>query len=107
MKLAPEDPLNHLSLAAAHYRLGDRAKYESGRARARKLKLPETTYEQACYAALCDEADRAIELLGQALRRREVTKAVAAADPDFYFLRANERFLNMVASSDDARLVTA
>ena len=53
-------------------------------------------YNQACYAAIAGDSERALDLLEKVLHDNPAAKAWAALDPDFAFIRDDPRFQALI-----------
>jgi tetratricopeptide (TPR) repeat protein len=98
LKLEKDDPLTLISMAACYYKMGENDRYQAVKAEAEthKEKLDPGIYNQACYEALANNKDAALDLLEKALNNREQTPAFARRDIDFDFIRGEERFKMLV-----------
>jgi hypothetical protein len=78
--------------------MGENDRYQAVKAEAEthKEKLDPGIYNQACYEALANNKDAALDLLEKALNNREQTPAFARRDIDFDFIRGEERFKMLV-----------
>ena len=67
--LAPKDASDHASLAAAYRKLGNEDKYDHHIALAHQSIDRESPYNQACFEAICGNAEQAIAYYSKPLRR--------------------------------------
>ncbi len=63
---------------------------------ARELIQKEIEYNQACFEAICGNADKALKLLKIALDKKQESKEWARKDPDLENIRNNPRFKALV-----------
>lgn len=95
----PDDFVLRVGLAATYKALGDFERYERTIETVRAMPATPEAYNQACFEAVCGNADAAIPLLAQALAAGEISGSWAAVDPDLDRIREDERYRVLVATS--------
>jgi tetratricopeptide (TPR) repeat protein len=102
VSINPNHRVAQMALAGAYRHLGRQEAYEAQVAKARPLLAELSPYNRACFAAICDEVDEAVELLAQALEEDPSMKEWARQDPDFAFIRHVPRYRALVGLEETA-----
>jgi tetratricopeptide (TPR) repeat protein len=105
----PDDADAYLALAAIHRLCGGNLAWQDYAARARRAAPPDEPYLLACIEAVCDNRDRAFELLTKAAKEAGFSRWWAWEDPDLQFLRDDPRFAEIVGArpEGDTQLMLA
>jgi tetratricopeptide (TPR) repeat protein len=103
LELDPSNRRLTASLAGLYKRLGEDAEHKRVVELARQLPQQpnEDEYQQACFEALCGNADEALRLLKIALEKELHTGEFANNDSDFDFLKNDKRFQDLVRSKPE------
>ncbi len=91
IKLDSKSPIAHFSLARIYRKRGRDKEHAEQIRIARKFIQDESPYNRACFEAVAGNADRAIELLRQAIADSSGLRDVARRDPDLEFIRDDPR----------------
>ncbi|MCO5195758.1 MAG: tetratricopeptide repeat protein [Anaerolineae bacterium] len=90
------DMWTYVKIAGCYRQLGDVEQVEYCLALARPLLPEQNAYDQACYAAIAGNRERALDLLTKVLHDDPTQKAWAALNPDFAFIRDDPRFQALI-----------
>ena len=96
VELAPKQATYRASLVAALLRLNQNEEADRQSKIARKLMEKESDYNRACFEAICNNREEALQLLKIALEKKQVTIEWARRDPDFDSIRNNPHFKQLV-----------
>lgn len=97
IELEPQNAAFHASLAGLYRKLSRQAEYEEHARIAREFMAEQSDYDRAWIESVCGNADKAIELLQQAIVRAPGDRLLARDDPDFDFIRGDSRFKALVS----------
>jgi tetratricopeptide (TPR) repeat protein len=95
-ELNPKDGKTWASLIGVLKAVGNIEEAKLQEQLARNLIQTETEYNQACFESICENTERALELLKIALEKKQSTKEWSKRDPDFENIRDNPRFKELV-----------
>lgn len=98
VELNPDYNLAHCTLAGYYRRLGQENEAQKHITIAMPTMKDETEYNRACFAAICGNNDQALELLREALEKKQTTPDWVRRDPDFEFIRDDPRFEALVSA---------
>jgi tetratricopeptide (TPR) repeat protein len=98
VELNPDYNLAHCTLAGYYRRLGQENEAQKHITIAMPTMKDETEYNRACFAAICGNNDQALELLREALEKKQTTLEWVRRDPDFEFIRDDPRFEVLVSA---------
>ncbi|MCS7011735.1 MAG: tetratricopeptide repeat protein [Anaerolineales bacterium] len=96
LSLRPDHTLAHSALAGIYRRKGMEARANFHIAAAMKKIHLESAYNRACFYAICEERDTALEYLKQALEAGETTVRWVQVDPDLASLRSDQRYQQLL-----------
>ncbi|HCC79281.1 MAG: hypothetical protein A2X25_08800 [Chloroflexi bacterium GWB2_49_20] len=97
ISINPEYNLAHATLAGYYSKLGKTKESQYHMAIAQRTMQEEKEYNQACFEAICGNAEGAIELLQIALKQNQTTLDWVRRDPDFDNIRTDARFQALTA----------
>jgi Flp pilus assembly protein TadD len=92
----PNDGIAHISLASCYKKLGMDLEFREELKIAEKLAGNQTEYNRACLAAIKGDVDEAIKLLEIALSKKDIPKNMLPKDPDFEYIRNDQKFKNFL-----------
>jgi len=101
LKLNPDYVLAHSALAGIYRRLGQEANANDHISIALPKMDNESTYNLACFYAICGEADKAMNYLQQALKNNDTTIEWIKSDPDLELLHDDSRYQNLIHELDN------
>ena len=96
----PEYVLAHSALAGVYHRMGLENKANHHIATALPKMNTESTYNRACFYAICGDTELALEFLQQALANKDTTIEWIKSDPDLDPIRNDQRYLEMISEKD-------
>lgn len=96
IRLEPDYGIARSSLTNVLRKLGRKTEADEQEKLARELIQKENEYNQACFESICENVDKALELLKTGLTKKQVTKEWARQDPDFENIRNDPRFRALV-----------
>ena len=95
-KIDENFPHPQLNLAGIYKRKGDFEESQKYAFKARDLLKDDDFYNLACLSAILEEKDEALKYLKLAVERDSSKKLLAKTDPDFDWIRDDERFQEIV-----------
>jgi tetratricopeptide (TPR) repeat protein len=98
VEINPGYALAHCALAGSYRRLGMETEANTHIKAALPRLDAETEYNRACFEAICGNTDQAIELLKQALDKKQTSPEWVRGDPDLDFIREDPRFQALVGA---------
>jgi tetratricopeptide (TPR) repeat protein len=98
IELNPSYTLAHCALAGSYRRTGMESEADKHIQIAMPRLSAETEYNRACFEAICGNTDQAIELLRQALVKKQTSPDWVRGDPDMDFIRDDPRFKELVGA---------
>lgn len=96
IRIKPSDTVSGIALINLLRALGKRLEADEQEEAVRNLIVRENEYNRACCEAICGNIDKALELLGIGLEKKQATRAWARLDPDFETIRNDPRFNKIV-----------
>jgi len=96
----PDYVLAHSALAGVYHRLGLENKANHHIAIALPKMNNESTYNRACFYAICGDKDLAFEFLLLALKNKDTTIDWIKSDPDLDPLRPDQRYKDLISNKD-------
>jgi tetratricopeptide (TPR) repeat protein len=98
--LQPKSPFIHAYLAACYRQRDDKAdcaeQIKIALELAGESMSKEEEYVQACFHALCENADKAVEMLETVLKNKQRSADYVRDDIDFEFIRNDSRFKTLI-----------
>jgi tetratricopeptide (TPR) repeat protein len=98
----PEYILAHSALAGVYHRVGLENKANHHIAIALPKMNNESTYNRACFYAICGDRDLAFEFLILALKNKDTTIDWIISDPDLDPLRPDPRYQELISDRDQS-----
>ncbi len=92
----PDYVLAHGALAGIYHRMGLENKANHHIAIALPLMESESSYNRACFHAICGDNEKSLEFLQQALKNQDTTLEWIKSDPDLEPLRTDSRYLTLI-----------
>jgi len=96
----PDYVLAHSALAGVYHRMGLENKANHHIAIALPKMNDESTYNRACFYAICGDKELAFEFLRVALKNKDTTIEWIKADPDLDPIRTDQRFQELISEKD-------
>ncbi len=98
IEIDPDHSLAHATLGGYYRKMGleELAQKHIGKAM-KSIFDSENEYNRACLAAICGNADEALELLRVALRNKQTYVDWILRDPDLDFIRQDPRFRQLIS----------
>ena len=100
----PDYILAHSALAGVYRRMGQESKANHHIAIALPKMSNESTYNRACFYAICGDNDLAFEFLRLALQNRDTTMEWIKSDPDLDPIRTDPRYQELISDKDQPEL---
>ena len=100
----PDYILAHSALAGIYHRLGLENKANHHIAIALPKMNNESTYNRACFYAICGDKDLAFEFLLLALKNKDTTIDWIKSDPDLDLIRSDPRYQELISEKDQSNL---
>ena len=97
----PEYILAHSALAGVYHRMGLENKANHHIATALPKMSSESTYNRACFYAICGDAELAFEFLRLALENKDTTIEWIRSDPDLDPIRTDPRYLELISEKEN------
>ncbi len=101
LKLNPDYVLAHSALAGIYRRLGFESKANDHISIALPRMDNESSYNLACFYAICGEADKAMDYLQLALKNKDTTIEWIKSDPDLELLHNDQRYQDLIQEVDN------
>lgn len=101
LKLNPDYVLAHSALAGIYRRLGFESKANDHISIALPRMDNESSYNLACFYAICGEADKAMDYLQLALKNKDTTIEWIKSDPDLELLHNDQRYQGLIQEVDN------
>ncbi len=98
----PDYTLAHSALVGVYHRLGQEKEANNHISAALPKMNTESAYNRACFYALCGDTELSIEFLRLALNDKDTTVEWIKSDPDLETIRSDPRYLELIASQEDA-----
>jgi tetratricopeptide (TPR) repeat protein len=96
LRKSPDYVLAHSALAGVFRRMGQESKANHHIAAALPKMNNESSYNRACFYAICGDTELAFEFLRLALLNKDTTIEWIRSDPDLDPIRADQRFQELV-----------
>lgn len=96
----PEYILAHSALAGVYHRMGLENKANHHIATALPKMNNESTYNRACFYAICGDTELAFEFLKLALANKDTTIEWIKSDPDLDPIRADQRYQELISEKE-------
>jgi tetratricopeptide (TPR) repeat protein len=96
----PDYVLAHSALAGVYHRMGLENKANHHIATALPKMNNESTYNRACFYAICGDSELAFEFLRLALINKDTTIEWIKSDPDLDPIRTDPRYLELVSEKE-------
>jgi tetratricopeptide (TPR) repeat protein len=100
LRINPDYVLAHSALAGVYHRMGLENKANHHIATALPKMNNESTYNRACFYAICGDTELAIEFLRLALMNKDTTIDWIKSDPDLDPIRKDQRYQELITEKD-------
>jgi tetratricopeptide (TPR) repeat protein len=100
LRINPDYVLAHSALAGVYHRMGLENKANHHIATALPKMNNESTYNRACFYAICGDTELAFEFLRLALINKDTTIEWIKSDPDLDPIRNDQRYQEMISEKD-------
>jgi len=100
LRINPDYVLAHSALAGVYHRMGLENKANHHIATALPKMNNESTYNRACFYAICGDTELAFEFLRLALMNNDTTIEWIKSDPDLDPIRMDQRYQELISEKD-------
>lgn len=96
IRIKPDYGLARMNMLGLLKKLGENSAIDEEENLVRELMQKENEYNQACFEAICENADKALELLKIGLEKGQWSKQWASQEPNFENILDDPRFKELV-----------